>query len=180
MAERRMTQGEILIAAGAALAVLGLVLLVERENDFGVKKKKIKEKLYDRYGFQAGGMICLRKLRSKQKRPVVCPECGTPVKVSSDAGQEQGQQPSGSRSRDSSLTSSRSRDSSLTEQPEQGQQPYQQPEQGQQPYRAVYQQPGYSEQQPLPAAGRRQRFLSRNIGSRSLGAGRSNGERSRK
>jgi len=46
-----MTQGEILIAAGAALAVLGLVLLLAGEIGFGVRKKKIKEKLYDRYGF---------------------------------------------------------------------------------------------------------------------------------
>ena len=50
MAERGMTQGEILIAAGAALAVLGLVLLLAGGIGFGVKKK-IKEKLYDRYGF---------------------------------------------------------------------------------------------------------------------------------
>ena len=88
---------------------------------------------------------CGAKLKEDDR---FCPECGTPVKVSSDAGQEQGQQP----------YQQPEQGQQPYQQPEQGQQPYQQPEQGQQPYQQSYQQPGYSEQQPYRQPEQRQQF----------------------
>ncbi len=76
---------------------------------------------------------CGAKLKEDDR---FCPECGTPVKVSSDAGREQGQQTYQQPGYDE-------------------QQTYQQPEYGgQQPY----QQPGFSEQQPYRQREQRQQF----------------------
>ena len=76
---------------------------------------------------------CGAKLKEDDR---FCPECGTPVKVSSDAGREQGQQTYQQPGYDE-------------------QQTYQQPEYGgQQPY----QQPGFSEQQPYRQPEQRKQF----------------------
>ena len=51
MVEGEMTQGELCMLAGGALAAVGLVLLLTGLIGFGIKKSRIKKKLYDRYGF---------------------------------------------------------------------------------------------------------------------------------
>ena len=51
MVEGEMTQGDLCMLAGGALAAVGLVLLLTGLLGFGIKKSRIKKKLYDRYGF---------------------------------------------------------------------------------------------------------------------------------
>lgn len=51
MVEGEMSQGEILMLAGAALGLAGLALLLGGLIGYGIKKRHVKEKLYDRYGF---------------------------------------------------------------------------------------------------------------------------------
>lgn len=51
MVKSKMTPGELYILAGGAVAAVGLVLLLAGLVGFGIKKKKIKKKLYDKYGY---------------------------------------------------------------------------------------------------------------------------------
>ncbi len=51
MVEGKMTQGELCMLAGGAVAAAGLILVLVGLIGFGIKKNRIKKKLYDRYGF---------------------------------------------------------------------------------------------------------------------------------
>ena len=46
-----MSQGEIFMLAGLAIGAAGLILALAGLIGFGIRKSRIKKKLYDRYGF---------------------------------------------------------------------------------------------------------------------------------
>ncbi len=46
-----MTYGEMLLYGGIALVAVGFMMLIVGSIVFSIKRKTLKKKLYDRYGF---------------------------------------------------------------------------------------------------------------------------------